>query len=434
MTGLENIPRIHTAIAEWISCLIFVIVNKKRFNLAVTVVLSAFFLGVQIVWQEFAGTLALEFWLLGMITAVAFMYLYIYTCTTFPFFGAGVKCAYAFIIAEFIASLEWQLYYFFVMNVFKERLLLVEILFVAVVYSLVFAAAIYLELRYHRNLINVGTNFKDFAATATIAAAIFTVSNISFLGVNTPFSSSYTSEIFIIRTLVDLCGLILLYSQQEQRLWLHAKNELQAMENILQRQYEQYYQSKENIELLNRRYHDLKHQIAIIKAEPNPDKKAQYLEDLEKGIKMFEAQTKTGNQVLDVVLTGKSLQCVESNINFTCVADGKLLDFMDVMDICSIFGNALENAIESVKKIGDVEKRVIRMALFKQNNFVIIRIENYYENPLKIENGNFLTTKKNGSEHGYGIKSIKAAAAKYNGSVKINTEDNWFKLCIMIPR
>jgi hypothetical protein len=77
---------------------------------------------------------------------------------------------------------------------------------------------------------------------------------------------------------------------------------------------------------------------------------------VDNGINMFETQNNTGNQVLDVILTGKSLQCVENKINFTFLADGKLLNFMNVMDICSIFGNALDNAKENGLLSGHIRK------------------------------------------------------------------------------
>ena len=62
-----------------------------------------------------------------------------------------------------------------------------------------------------------------------------------------------------------------------------------------------------------------------------------------------------------------------------------------------------------------------------------MRFDNYYENKLIYENGNLVSTKKDIINHGYGIKSIKHIVVKYNGTVKIITEDNWFGLCILIP-
>lgn len=154
---------------------------------------------------------------------------------------------------------------------------------------------------------------------------------------------------------------------------------------------------------------------------------------MEDEIRQYEAQNKTGNQVLDTVLTTKSLYCAKHGITFTCVADGTLLDFMDVMDICSIFGNALDNAIECELKIPDKEKRLIHVTVSKQKNFLILRFENYYEEALQYKEGKLVTTKKDKEYHGYGLKSIRYTVNKYDGAVSIDTNKNWFDLKVLIP-
>jgi len=280
-------------------------------------------------------------------------------------------------------------------------------------------------------LIEISQN--DLLSFAGIAAMIFSISNISFVSANTPISGRYPAEIFYIRTLVDLAGIIILYSQREHKLSVKSKLELDAMKNLLNKQYEQYHISQESIDIINQKYHDLKNQIIAIRAERDGDKRERYLEDLENSIKYYEAQYKTGNEVLDTILTSKLITCLENNINVTCIADGKLLDFVPTMDLCSIFGNALDNAIESVLKIDDVEKRLIKIAVFAQNELLLIRFENFYLNPLEIYYGNFMTTKEDTSYHGYGLKSIKNITGKYGGSVSINTDNNWFRLVVLIP-
>lgn len=212
------------------------------------------------------------------------------------------------------------------------------------------------------------------------------------------------------------------------------KKEMDAVNSILHRQYEQYNLSKENIEMINRKYHDLKHQIGVIRAERDSEKREQYLAEMEEEIKTYEAQNKTGNQVLDTILAGKHLYCVQHDINFTCVADGHLLDGMNVMDICTIFGNALDNAIEYEERIEDKKKRLIRVAVYSQNQFTIIRVENYCE--VQLTQGDNLpeTTKKNKEYHGYGLKSIRTTTEKYGGSMTVRTEDDWFYLRVLIPK
>ncbi|MDD5292977.1 MAG: ATP-binding protein, partial [Candidatus Izemoplasmatales bacterium] len=236
-----------------------------------------------------------------------------------------------------------------------------------------------------------------------------------------------------IRTLVDFAGIIILYSQREHKLAVKSKMELNAMENLLNKQYEQYHVSQESIDIINQKYHDLKNQIIAIRAEKDSDTREKYLEDLENSIKHYEAQYKTGNKVLDTILTSKLITCLDNDINVTCIADGKVLDFIPTMDLCSIFGNALDNAIESVLKIDDVEKRLIKIAIYRQNELLLIRIENFYLNPLQIYYGNFMTTKQDTRYHGYGLKSIKSIVEKYDGSVSIKTDNNWFRLVILIP-
>ena len=105
------------------------------------------------------------------------------------------------------------------------------------------------------------------------------------------------------------------------------RSENQAMNIVLQRQYDQYRLSIDNIELLRREFHDLKHYMIAIRSEQDPKKKEQYLLEMEEAIHTQEALTNTGNSVLDVVLTTKSTYCMQKHITFTCMADGKLISF-----------------------------------------------------------------------------------------------------------
>ena len=84
-------------------------------------------------------------------------------------------------------------------------------------------------------------------------------------------------------------------------------------------------------------------------------------------------------------------------------------------------------------KAEEKEKRLIHVTVSKVKSFVMIRIENYYEGDLHIEEGAYMTTKKDKSSHGYGIKSINYTASRYDGVVSINAENQWFELKILIP-
>ena len=404
---------------------------KKRFANGKTGALMAVFLLIQSVFLMITGNVKIYFWIPCMIIAVLLMIGFIYGCCEISLRDAGYFGMIAFVAAEFMASIEWQVVCFFWDG--TVPVVAVQAVVLAAIYGCV-AVILYKMLHMHLPKDGkMGISIKEYISGLVIAIAVFAVSNISFLTENTPFSGRYSFEIGNIRTLVDLGGIAILYAHLIQCCELRVRKELEAVQNVLQNQYVQYKQSRESIELINYKYHDLKHQIAVLRSEEDPKKREEFLNRMEEEIRQYEAQNKTGNKVLDTVLTTKSLYCAKHGITFTCVADGTLLDFMDVMDICSIFGNALDNAIECELKIPEKEKRLIHVTVSKQKQFLILRFENYCEETLQYQEGTPVTTKKEKEFHGYGLKSIQYTVNKYDGAVSMNLEDNWFELKVLIP-
>lgn len=428
---MPDIPRLYSAIAEWMACMIFILPFKKRFSNVKTGVLMAVMLVVQIGFMVVTENVSLFFWLPCMIGAVLLMLLFIYASCAIEITDAVYFVLIAFVVAEFMASIEWQVACYF--RIAQSGVWWKEWSALILGYGMI-SVILYKILHVHfpeDGQMEIG--WKECLSAFLIAISVFAVSNISYLTINTPFSGRYSFEIANIRTIVDLAGIAILYAHLMQCCEMRARKELEAVQNVLQNQYAQYVQSKESIELINYKYHDLKHQIAVLRSEEDPKKREEFLNRMEEEIRQYEAQNKTGNKVLDTVLTTKSLYCNKHGITFTCVADGTLLDFMDVMDICSIFGNALDNAIECEMKISEKEKRLIHVTVSRQKNFLILRFENYYEEALQYKEGSLITTKKEKEYHGYGLKSIKFTVDKYEGAVSIDTKDNWFNLKILIP-
>ena len=431
MTIIADIPKHYTAIAEWLSCLLFVLLLRKRYSPFATAAIMGASLLLLLLVQYLIGIVPLMLWLPGMAVALLVMYNTILLCCRIPPADAGFYWASAFIAAEFAASLEWQFYSFAQSKGFDG--VWVQVMFLTVFYGITFVLLFRLQQHRMGEGKNLEVTGKEVIAAAVVAVGAFLISNISYVYTDTPLSGRMSAEIFYIRTLVDFAGVVMLYSLQNRWEELQMKQELDAINAILQRQYEQYRQSRENIDIINRKYHDLKHQLSIIRLEPDDRKREEYLSQLESGLQSCEADMRTGNSTLDTILAGKQLYCRQHQITMTVVADGARLAFMDVMGLCSIFGNALDNAIESVEKLEDVNRRLTRVAVFVQDNFLMIRVENYFETPVKLNNGEFATTKADKLYHGYGIKSIRYTAEKYGGSVSITTEDRWFHLRVLIP-
>lgn len=429
---VPDIPRYHTAIAEWLFAFIFIIYLPKRFSNPWLGIGHLFWFGIILGFQLLAGTMPIAFWIPNMIAAVLIMFFYIWSSNKVNPFTAGYFVVIAFTLAELAASLEWQISVFLQVNIghYESVISIIALLFT---YTTIFIIVMILEKRYRGKNFQLEIKKNDLMSVLLIGTSIFSISNISFINIDTPFSGQYPSEILYIRTLVDLAGVILLYSFREHKMAVFSSREAYTMQHLLDKQYEQYQQSIKNSEIINQKYHDLKHHIALLRTEQDISKKEEYLNELEKTIKPHETQFKTGHHALDILLTQKANDIMENDINFTCVADGEHLSFISVLDILSIFGNALDNAIESVKSIDQIEKRIIKLAIFAQNQLLFIKLDNYYVNELNIVDGNYMTTKKDKMNHGFGIKSIKSIVEKYGGSTRISTENHWFSLMILLP-
>lgn len=438
---LSDIPRLVTAIAEWGACLVaYLLCGRSRTQrlsgsrLWVTLGLG---LVVQCLFLELTDGLRIIFWLPCMIMAVGLMFALIAACCDLPLVSVGYCTVRAFLLAELAASLEWQLYSYALYTLgWQEAGLKKDVLsavMVAGVYAAVFFFMYWMETRRPDPLTVMNFHLKELWSPILIALACFFLSNLSFINSGIPFTSSILTEIYNIRTLVDLAGVAMLYAYHVQRCELHMQRELDAIQNILQNQYNQYRQSRESIDVINHKYHDLKHQIAVLRAETDDAKRSAYLDGMEEEIRDYEAQNKTGNSVLDTVLTGKSMYCARHGIELTCVADGARLAFMDVMDICTIFGNILDNAIECELGIEDKKKRLIHLAVYAKKDFLVIRCENYCPGRLEFQDGLPVTTKQDKAYHGYGIKSIRHTAGKYGGTVTIHDGRGWFEINTVIP-
>ncbi|KFI94296.1 ATPase/histidine kinase/DNA gyrase B/HSP90 domain protein [Bifidobacterium saguini DSM 23967] len=433
--ALPDIPRLYTALCEWLACMVYILAIYRRVPWQRTAIVSAVGLVGMIVIQYLDGAMPLWFWVIGMLLAFGGMWAIVRFAA-----GTGNReglyiTARAFVLAELVASLHWQLVTFLQYGLDLTPQEPFPTLVLIGTYAAAFAVAWLAERGNFAHDAPTSTTWQLSVGTLAITITTFAMSNLSFISTNTPFSGTVGQEVFYIRTLVDFCGFAILYAQQEQARRMAANAELASINAQLASQHQEYLASKENIESIGRLAHDLKHQIAALRAEVDPEHAAAGFEQLEASVAAASAQQHSGNPVLDVILTSKMRTCADRGITLTAVADGKLLNGMSSMDIASLFGNALDNAIEATSKLPNKQQRLIRVALYGQGQFTVIRVENYYDSALKKDStGALRTTKHDASRHGFGVKSIRHIAAQYGGEVTIRTEDHWFILTALIPR
>ena len=233
----------------------------------------------------------------------------------------------------------------------------------------------------------------------------------------------------VVNVIVNLV-IVLLQNMTYRILSLQKEKE---MIQVLQKEKEQQYLfSKENVDLINQKCHDLKRQIRALQMV-HGEERERLFKETEEAVQFYDAHIKTGNDVLDTILTEKSFVCARQGIRFSCNIHAEKMDMIDVIDFYTLISNGLDNAIECVSKYENNEKKVINVAVLERGSMLHIFIDNYFDGELEFRNGFPVTSKEDKGYHGYGVKSMQMIAKKYSGDIRISVQNHTFSLQIMLP-
>ena len=202
--------------------------------------------------------------------------------------------------------------------------------------------------------------------------------------------------------------------------------DMEIMDQVLHEERKQYQRMKENMDVINMRCHDLKHQLEHFAGKLTD----QEVESLRNAMDFYDSNIKTGCEVLDVVLHTSQLIAKEEGIEITCMADGSCLNFIRTRHLYSLFSNALGNAMEAVKKLPEPGMRTIGISVEKTGGNAVIEVTNYYDGTVPAEGS---TTKKDKHRHGFGTLSMRYIAQSYGGTIQTHTGNGLYMLVITIP-
>lgn len=227
-----------------------------------------------------------------------------------------------------------------------------------------------------------------------------------------------------------LCCILVLYIQVNVVRQKDTEKKMANMSAVISQLHKQYVLKKESIDLINSKCHDLKYQMARF-AEGKAD-----LEDfrkVEQAIDIYDKSLKTGNEVLDVVLTDKGLLCREKKITFVCMADCSRFSFMHEGELYALFGNLLDNAIEATSEIEDPERRCIGLNIHPIGDIMSVSIENYFNGQVEFTDGLPKTSKGDSNYHGFGLLSVSMIVKQYGGELSVTAEGGIFRVAIFLP-
>ena len=201
--------------------------------------------------------------------------------------------------------------------------------------------------------------------------------------------------------------------------------EKSIMEVLLQKEKKQHSLTRELTELIDIKYHDLKHLHDSGAAR-------EFLEQDKKLIDIYGLLVDCGNDALNTILTEKNVVCKNNGIILTLLVDGSAIEFMQPTDIYVLFGNALDNAIECLLKLPE-DLRHIKLCVNSVNDMVSIICENACPDKIKFEGGLPKTTKSDKVNHGFGTKSIANICKKYGAEYRMASDGETFTLSVLMP-
>ncbi len=263
-----------------------------------------------------------------------------------------------------------------------------------------------------------------YALTIATLVIVYLVS--MFAQSTSDFVGFVSSRIY---ALIACLFLIFAHYNTYYRKKLQSQNAM--LEQIVHNENEKFKQSKRNMDLINMRVHDLKHQVEGLKEFAKTSQELNALSSLEKELHIYDNAIETGNATVDFILAEKSLYCKKHQIRFSSLIDGEKLFFMANADIYSLFENGLDNAIEAVLK-AEKPNRTITINVVTKGNFLVIHIENFCVEEVVFHDG-LPITKKDKTFHGYGTKSIQRVVKKYHGSLAFQCKNNIFSLNAFFP-
>ena len=238
--------------------------------------------------------------------------------------------------------------------------------------------------------------------------------------------SSYATEIIYLVACIALLLLSIWFAACRIRKMLLLQNE-QA--------------EKKYFEDVNNRYseirmlrHDINNHLSAMSLLLQEGKLADaqdYLNGISSALEESMPLVRTGINALDMVLWSKASLAKESGADIRLeLEDGLAGIEISNYELCSVFGNLLDNALEAVKKLPEAE-RSIHLRVCRQMDMLCIFCENPYAD-IKAENGNFTSLKADVGNHGFGIRQIRHIAAKYQGTVEINTDNHIFSVSVLL--
>lgn len=236
-------------------------------------------------------------------------------------------------------------------------------------------------------------------------------------------SNEVTGEVPVL-ALCQIYCVSLLYLQTELMKKRQMERKLDMMNLLCSFGAQQYAVALHNVGVVNEKCAELEEKIRQMDQYLPEAFRQESRSAIQEALVACDTVVKSGNEVLDIVLTEKKLLAQSSGTQINCVADGKLLGFMETVDIYTLFSYALEMAVEEVSQIADENRRIVDLLIHESQNFAVIS----FCHPLRSQ-----AVKSKNNLNGFKIMVLYRLLEKYHGITSIERKDGFFSMKILIP-
>lgn len=273
---------------------------------------------------------------------------------------------------------------------------------------------------------NKGFRLASGAAVAGLLAVI-TLSEQNVLGIEENLLDMWTILAAVVIMSVQVFHSRRQYEMEKE---LAALNARQA--ELLERDYQ----------TLNRAYavnaklfHDFHNHLGVIRqllSRKKYEETMQYLNELHTPVQEMRNAVWTGDETVDYLINEKKARAKAKGIQLQAQVEFPRHTNIRGADLCAVLGNLLDNALEAAGQVAEPEQRLICLTIRRIHQMVVIKVENSFEVPPATEGKLLKTTKEDNGLHGWGLKSIQAAAEKYDGMVQTSYTDQIFRTVVTL--
>lgn len=182
-------------------------------------------------------------------------------------------------------------------------------------------------------------------------------------------------------------------------------------------------------------FHDFHNHIGVLRQilmHGKIEEAVRYLDTLQEPVRGMTDTVWTGDETADYLINSKRAAAETRNISFHVQVEFPRNTNIRSADLCAILGNLLDNALEAAAQTDVPEQRFVRLVIRRINRMLVMKVENGFAVLPVTESGELRTTKTDGGLHGWGLKSARAAAQKYDGMVQVGCEGHIFRAVVTL--